>query len=134
MRPKFISSTNQASQPLDVISHLSRQERFAMKTDKEELIRKRAYELWESAGRPEGDGLKYWFKAAEAVQSATTDGGEVLENAAVLGEPDEPAGPADAKRTPKSRVRKQPDSAAPKKRGTLSKTSGGKKGKRTEGR
>jgi hypothetical protein len=102
-----------------------------MKTDREELIRKRAYELWESAGRPEGDGLKYWFKAAEEVQSATTDGVEVLENAAVLGEP---AGPADAKRTPKSRVRKQPDSAAPLKRGTLSKPSGGKKGKRPEDR
>ncbi|WP_245269807.1 hypothetical protein M728_005749 (plasmid) [Ensifer sp. WSM1721] len=26
-----------------------------MKTDNEELIRKRAYELWERAGRPEGD-------------------------------------------------------------------------------
>jgi hypothetical protein len=53
----------------------------------------------------------------------------VLENAAVLGEPDEPAGTSDAKRTPKSKVRKQPDSAVPKKRRTLSKTSAGKKGK-----
>ncbi|MCA1370933.1 DUF2934 domain-containing protein [Bradyrhizobium sp. BRP14] len=102
-----------------------------MKTDKEELIRKRAYELWERAGRPEGDGLKYWFQAAEEVQSAKMDGVEV--NAAVLGESDELAGVSHAKRTPKSTVRKQPDSAARLKRRTIAKTSGGKKGKRSEG-
>lgn len=87
-----------------------------MKPDDEELIRSRAYELWERAGRPEGDGLKYWFQAAEDVQSAEIDGVEVLENVAVLGESDEAAGTADAEGIPKSRVRKQADSAAPLKR------------------
>lgn len=104
-----------------------------MKMDKEELIRKRAYELWERAGRPEGDGFEHWFQALEEVQSAKIDGVEVLANAAVLGESDDPSGTAGAKRTPKSRVRKQPDSAEPLKRRTVSKTSGEKKGKRTEG-
>lgn len=105
-----------------------------MKTDKEELIRKRAYELWERAGRPEGDGFKHWFQAVEEFQSAKINGVEVLENAAVLGESDEPSGSAGAKRTSKPSVRKQPDSAEPLKRRAASKTSGEKKGKRTEGR
>ncbi|UFX06231.1 DUF2934 domain-containing protein (plasmid) [Sinorhizobium medicae WSM1115] len=67
-----------------------------MKPDDEELIRNRAYELWERAGRPQGDGLKYWFQAAEEVQS-TFDRVGVLENAAVLGETDEAGGIGDAK-------------------------------------
>ncbi|MDX0489712.1 DUF2934 domain-containing protein [Sinorhizobium medicae] len=104
-----------------------------MKTDDEELTRNRAYELWERAGRPQGDGLKYWFQAAEEVQS-TFDRVGVLENAAVLGETDEAGGIGDAKRTPEPRVRRQPDSAAPLKRRTASKSSGEKKGKPTEGR
>ncbi|WEX74301.1 DUF2934 domain-containing protein [Sinorhizobium numidicum] len=104
-----------------------------MKTDEEELIRKRAYELWERAGRPHGDGLKYWFQAAKEFESTGINGVEVLENAAVLGEPDEPAMAAKAKKTPKSAVKKQPDGAKPLKRRTVSKT-GDKKGKRTEDR
>nr|MBO1959915.1 DUF2934 domain-containing protein [Sinorhizobium medicae] len=104
---------------------------FAGKPDDEELIRNRAYELWERAGRPQGDGLKYWFQAAEEVQSTFNRVG-VLENAAVLGETDEAGGIGDAKRTPKPRGRGQPDSAAPLKR--RSKSSGEKKGKPTEGR
>jgi len=86
-----------------------------------------------SCGREQGDGLKYWFQAAEEVQS-TFDCVGVLENAAVLGETDEAGGIGDAKRTPKPRGRGQPDSAAPLKRRTASKSSGEKKGKPTEGR
>jgi hypothetical protein len=104
-----------------------------MKTDEEELIRTRAYELWERGGRPDGDGLKYWFQAAKEIESTGINGVEVLENAAVPGEPDEPA-VAEAKRTPKSTATKQPDSAKWLKRSTVSKTTGDKKGKRTEGR
>jgi len=29
----------------------------------EELISERAYELWERAGRPNGNSLEYWFAA-----------------------------------------------------------------------
>ncbi|AUX78301.1 DUF2934 domain-containing protein [Sinorhizobium fredii] len=86
-----------------------------MKT-KEELIRKRPYELWERAGRPEGDGLEYWFQAAKEIEAIGIN--------AVLGEPDERGTAAKPKKAPKSAVRKQPDSAAPLKRRTVSKTSG----------
>lgn len=29
----------------------------------EEVIRLRAYEKWESAGKPSGDSLRFWFEA-----------------------------------------------------------------------
>ncbi len=29
----------------------------------EERIRRKAYELWEQAGRPEGDGVVFWLAA-----------------------------------------------------------------------
>ena len=29
----------------------------------EEAIRTRAFQLWEAAGRPEGDGVQFWFQA-----------------------------------------------------------------------
>ncbi|MFO0822169.1 MAG: DUF2934 domain-containing protein [Gemmataceae bacterium] len=32
-------------------------------TAKEELIRVRAYMLWEEAGRPESDGTQFWLQA-----------------------------------------------------------------------
>ncbi|MDK1494478.1 DUF2934 domain-containing protein [Sinorhizobium sp. 7-81] len=104
-----------------------------MKTDEEELIRTRAYELWERAGRPEGDGLEHWFEAANEVQSAKINGVEVLKDAAVPGGTIESTVVTQA-RTPKSTVTKQPDSAKRLKRSTVSKTTGDKKGKRTEGR
>jgi len=28
-----------------------------------ELVRQRAYELWEENGRPESDGIEFWLKA-----------------------------------------------------------------------
>ena len=32
-------------------------------TVNEDVIRARAYQLWESAGRPGGDGVTYWIEA-----------------------------------------------------------------------
>lgn len=29
----------------------------------EEWVRTRAHQLWEAAGRPEGDGLRFWLEA-----------------------------------------------------------------------
>ena len=29
----------------------------------EQTIRQRAYERWEAAGRPEGDGVQFWLEA-----------------------------------------------------------------------
>ncbi|MCQ4629919.1 DUF2934 domain-containing protein [Shinella sp. CPCC 100929] len=40
-----------------------------METDPKKRIRNRAYELWQAAGKPPGDGAEYWLQAeAEAAQ------------------------------------------------------------------
>jgi hypothetical protein len=36
-----------------------------MANDREQEIRKRAYELWEQEGKPHGDDLRHWLKALE---------------------------------------------------------------------
>ena len=48
--------------------------------DIEEQVRRRAYELWEEAGRPEGRGDEFWHEAwaditsgSEPVATATVD-------------------------------------------------------------
>jgi Protein of unknown function (DUF2934) len=35
-----------------------------MATDKQEMIRRRAYEIWESEGRPQGAHLRHWLQAS----------------------------------------------------------------------
>ncbi|MEY9536061.1 DUF2934 domain-containing protein [Sinorhizobium fredii] len=52
-----------------------------MRTSQEELIRKRAYELWERAGRPEGDGVQHWLQASEEVRSTRMDEANTPSNA-----------------------------------------------------
>jgi hypothetical protein len=32
-------------------------------TPDEEAIRARAYQLWEAAGRPDGEGVEFWLEA-----------------------------------------------------------------------
>jgi hypothetical protein len=39
--------------------------------DIDELIRQRAYSLWEVEGRPEGRAKEYWHRAQELVESET---------------------------------------------------------------
>lgn len=34
---------------------------------REDLIRERAYFLWEEAGRPEGDGIDFWVEAEKQI-------------------------------------------------------------------
>ena len=34
---------------------------------KEETIQQKAYLLWESSGKPEGDGVDFWLKAEAAL-------------------------------------------------------------------
>ncbi|SER87771.1 DUF2934 domain-containing protein [Rhizobium sp. NFR03] len=53
----------------------------------EDLIKKRAYALWESEGRPEGRHDEHWSKAYQELATA--------ENTSVLGEPEENAAPVD---------------------------------------
>ena len=49
--------------------------------DKDNLIRERAYMLWEQAGRPDGNGEQFWFAAIASIgaelpeaAAATTSG------------------------------------------------------------
>lgn len=36
----------------------------------DDLVRRRAYELWEADGRPHGQDQQYWFKAMAELASA----------------------------------------------------------------
>jgi len=36
----------------------------------DDQVRRRAYELWEEDGRPEGSDQQYWFKALAEIASA----------------------------------------------------------------
>jgi hypothetical protein len=36
----------------------------------EDLVRERAYILWEAAGRPEGDGVEFWLMAERELASS----------------------------------------------------------------
>ncbi len=37
--------------------------------DRQERIRQRAFELWEQAGRPEGDHEKHWHQAVREIEA-----------------------------------------------------------------
>lgn len=39
-----------------------------MASDKHEQIRRRAYELWEEEGRPEGAALRHWLQAVDELE------------------------------------------------------------------
>ncbi|WP_331376647.1 DUF2934 domain-containing protein [Sinorhizobium chiapasense] len=39
-----------------------------MDNDREELIRRRAYAIWEREGRPEGQDLRHWEQASREMQ------------------------------------------------------------------
>jgi DUF2934 family protein len=40
----------------------------------EEQIKRRAYELWDEAGRPEGRELEFWHRAERDLQGASDRG------------------------------------------------------------
>jgi hypothetical protein len=46
-----------------------------MDTDLHERIRRRAYELWEQEGRPEGRAEEHWSRAEREVQAAGATAG-----------------------------------------------------------
>ncbi len=53
-----------------------------MENDREELIKRRAYAIWEQEGRPDGQHLRHWEQAAREMQgqgASNQDGGESLE-------------------------------------------------------
>jgi Protein of unknown function (DUF2934) len=54
----------------------------------EEKIRRRAYELWESEGCPDGGAEAYWFRAEREIAGAAADdaGGAAHDTAATTDE------------------------------------------------
>ncbi|PDT34197.1 hypothetical protein CO671_22485 [Rhizobium sp. M10] len=44
-----------------------------MATDKHEQIRRRAYEIWEAEGRPEGADLRHWMQACDELAGEDED-------------------------------------------------------------
>ena len=40
-----------------------------MESDNDEKIRRRAYEIWQSAGSPEGRGEEHWAQAAREIEA-----------------------------------------------------------------
>lgn len=40
-----------------------------MEHDREEQIRRRAYELWESEERPQGEDIRHWMQAAQELEA-----------------------------------------------------------------
>jgi hypothetical protein len=49
--------------------------------DTEDLIRERAYLLWEAAGRPEGSGEEFWFAAVASMASVPAEAAPVAKPA-----------------------------------------------------
>ncbi len=43
----------------------------------EDTVRQRAYEQWQAAGCPEGDGVAFWLEAERKVASQATPGTEL---------------------------------------------------------
>jgi len=39
-----------------------------MANDKHEQIRRRAYEIWEAEGRPEGAAVRHWLQATDELE------------------------------------------------------------------
>lgn len=40
----------------------------------EQRIRERAYQLWEAAGRPEGQDVEYWMQARDEIEPFYKEG------------------------------------------------------------
>ncbi|OAP36938.1 hypothetical protein AU381_17645 [Sinorhizobium glycinis] len=68
-----------------------------MENDKEELIKRRAYAIWEQEGRPDGQDLRHWEQAAREMQvrgGSGLDGGESLETEGTTNAVSTPKAPA----------------------------------------
>lgn len=65
--------------------------------EREERIRRRAYHLWESEGKPEGRAVEYWERAAELVAMEDSGNPGQTPNPIALGiDPTAPTGVEDA--------------------------------------
>jgi hypothetical protein len=104
--------------------------------EREERVRKRAYHLWESDGRPHGQDREYWERAEFLIGIEDSPGAGQLPNpltkpddlgGTVVGEadvgeaeiqedrreiPDRPTEPGERRRTQKTRARVRKDNAS----------------------
>lgn len=64
------ASTNPTSQQKPVVASSPGVSTSKGKSVSEETIRVRAYQKWESAGKPGGDGVKFWLEAEREVLQA----------------------------------------------------------------
>jgi hypothetical protein len=75
----------------------------------ETIIRERAYHIWESAGRPDGQAERHWFQAVEEIAATpATKPKTRAKKAATATKTEAPAKKAPAKKAPAKK-------AAPKK-------------------
>lgn len=44
-----------------------------MQDDREELIRQRAYALWEEQGKPQGEDMRHWLQAWQEIAETSAD-------------------------------------------------------------
>jgi Protein of unknown function (DUF2934) len=44
-----------------------------MEDDREELIRQRAYTIWEEQGKPEGEDMRHWLQAWQELADGSAD-------------------------------------------------------------
>jgi hypothetical protein len=55
----------------DMIAHVGQRRREAMQD--EERVRQRAHEIWEEAGRPDGQHEAHWEQAAREIEAEGDD-------------------------------------------------------------
>ncbi len=53
----------------------------------EQLVRTRAYQIWETEGRPEGHEQQNWDQAVREMQTAGNDEGQAIVGEVLLGPP-----------------------------------------------
>ncbi|MGK9236843.1 DUF2934 domain-containing protein [Inquilinus limosus] len=60
-------------------------------SDREERIRRRAYEIWEALGRPEGGQQEHWARAEAEILAEESEGTDSVPEGAEELNPDVPA-------------------------------------------
>ncbi len=81
----------------------------------DERIKQRAYEIWESEGRPDGKDEEHWHRAAAEIRGETAVGGEAP-NPAPNPTAGDAAKPARTRRPAAKEPDAKPAGAAPKAR------------------
>jgi Protein of unknown function (DUF2934) len=64
---KYHRRTETAAQPASAKSHSESEQVQKGKAKSQEDVRGYAYQKWEAAGRPNGDGVNFWLEAEQEV-------------------------------------------------------------------